>query len=172
MSWAIFELTNWGEKEQTSLLRKEIFSRLGDVEIFIPFLRGKQGLYLSLVSGYVFVDIEGIPEHKLFQIEDTKYVKSFLTETKKIGERYNRQASIVSDDYVMDLQEQFRLILSSGLVDGDVVTVRSGLYRHLSGKVLYIQEAIASVFIELKTLKILIDIPTFNLIKVDTKKKI
>jgi len=165
MAWAVFELTSWGEKEDTDRLKKEIQSSLGEVDIFIPFLKNEKGLDLSLVKGYIFIDISNTPPHKLFQLEGTKYIKRLLTEDQQIKGNTQRRVSPVDDSYVKDLKTQFRSVLTSNFKKKDRVTIRSGLYKDLPGTIIDIDKSIASVLIELKSLKILIDIPTFNLSK-------
>ena len=168
MPWAVFELTTWGEKEDTARLEKEIKNKLGDVGIFVPFLKGDQGLDLSLVNGYVFVEVTDIPTHKLFQLEDTKYIKILLTENQSVEGHTQRRISPVPNEYVFDLKNQFLAILTSNLKKNDSVVIRSGLYRNLPGKVMHVEKSTASVLIELRSLKILVDIPTYNLMKTKT----
>lgn len=165
MPWAVFELTNWGEKEDTVKLEQEIESNLGSVEVFIPFIKDEKGLDLSLVKGYIFIEISTVPPHKLFKLENTKYIKYLLTENQITETGTQRRISPVDDVYVHDLKTKFKSVLVSNLKRKDKVYIRSGLYKDLPATIIDIENHVASVIIELKSLKILIDIPTFNLSK-------
>ena len=166
MSWIVYELTSWGEKENTPALEREIKKYLGKkVSIFVPALV-KDDVDLSLVKGYVFVNIpDDIQENLLYRLENTRLVKLLLTENQVDRGRLTRRISVVEDNYIYTLKKKFSDVLKSNIKVNDIVRVRGGLYRNLEAKVLQTNDQYSSVLIELKTLKVIVDIPNFNLIR-------
>jgi hypothetical protein len=167
MTWVIYSLTPWGEKEDTSLLEKDIKKYLGEVETFIPALKNHEGLNLTLVDGYIFVNTEGVPEYKLFKLENTRFIKSLLTENQRTRDRLVRRMHFVTADYVNGLRSQFRDIFKIDIRKGHFVFIRGGLYRNLEGLVVETGPKSSSILIEMRSVTILIETPNCNLQKAE-----
>jgi transcription antitermination factor NusG len=162
MSWAILELTHTGERESSDTIRSEIHRVLRlTPEIFTPYMTNDQGLDLTLAHGYVFVKMDDLPKEKLFKLSNTKFVKSVMLE----GSRGQRTPSVVDDAYIDSLRIKLGNLTTNDFAINDLVQIRSGTYRGMTGIVLNIYDDLIAITIELKSINFIIDCPKYNIEK-------
>jgi transcription antitermination factor NusG len=166
--WVAIELTSWGEKEPTHSLHKELKHYWGEgIEVFIPFHIDGGGMELGLVKGYAFVKLpDDFKLTKLLRYENSKYIRKIITEMLNTKSGKERRISPIDNSYIDDLKSKLNKMMMNKFKEGEIVKVRGGLYSGLQGKIIESDAITASVYIELKSLNIIANVPIKNLAKI------
>jgi len=174
-TWAVIELSRSGE---TALEDGSLCERLrsdlhvdNSWEIFIPasaYTRMGRRITLYLVEGYVFV-AAGLADTAYFNLERSNpLVRRVLSVP---GPRGMRVLSTIPDTEVETMREQLRAQIAVDISKGMEVRITEGVYSPLKGRVLHVEGDDAHVLIELRSVKIIKDIPRVFLEPVEDESK-
>lgn len=160
ITWVAIELTRLGMQkiEEGTLDRSLRYDLEVDAShpIFIPavtFMKGRRGVTLFLMEGYVFV-AAGLPEVRYFALERKPYVEKVISTSGRV-----RTISVIPDRDIRDLRRQLQEQVSSDIQVGEHVLVTEGPYRKLDGRVTGINGDHAYVFIRLRSLQVVATVP-------------
>lgn len=162
-TWVVLELTRLGEvKVEEGNLAALLREALGVDEtfpVFIPsvsYLAGNRRTTIHLMEGYAFV-ISRLAEVQYINLEGRcPYVKKVLTTRSPSGMRV---LSVIPDQNVQEMRQQLAQHVSSDVKDGMRVVVVEGVYAHLDGVVLHVQELEAQVRFQMRSIDIITTIP-------------
>lgn len=166
-TWVILQLTPYGEAlaERGELYPKLRRSIPKEKEIFIPYHRiNFQGKItkLNVLEGYCFVE-SGLEETEYFNFGLENYIEDVLH--SKSSRRGPITLQTVRDVDVQKLKDSLQEMLSQDLQEDMVVTITSGIYKGLDGKVVGFTEdrENAFIYISLRSLKAIRTVPTILL---------
>jgi transcription antitermination factor NusG len=170
--WVCVELTHAGEKEKNlSLITKSARRILKnkEVEVFIPAVTQKvrdESSILSFMEGYVFIAYQ---DNILYtKLQETNYFRSVLTKPVYEGRRKRRVLSLLDDSELRPMRKGMESLNRGDFKPGDSVKVKKGNYKNLNAEVIIVfeDEQIVQVYVELRSKKILLDFPASYLSKV------
>ena len=162
-TWVALELTRAGElKVEDGSLEADLRSALGvDQEwpIFIPakvYSKSGKRVTVHLVEGYAFV-ASGLDEVSYFRLEqEKKIVSKVMTAKSPSGLRV---LSTISDQQIFALKKQLLEKIAADISPGMTAEVTDGKYKGLEGEVVSIENDYALVFIRLRSLHVIAQIP-------------
>ena len=131
-----------------------------DHPIFIPaetYRKGKEIVVLHvLMQGYAFV-ASGLPETRYYALEQRSYVASIVS--APTGPHKIRTLSTIPNIKIEDWRAQLRSKVVADIRVLDRVRALEGKYKSLVGDVTGIEDDMAFVHIELRSLQIIANIP-------------
>lgn len=161
--WLALELTPRGESEDPDVVRKSLTTAVKGVEVFIPAaitkVEGDKAIHF-LMEGYVFIQLDrGRPLGDYFKLENTRYVQTLLIKSGS-GDR-SKRLSTIADSEIVRMKSQIRKLVDQGIGVGDLVTITSGPYKHITATVLEdIPEAdVVQVLIKLRSQESIVTLP-------------
>lgn len=166
-TWVVFELSASGERlaadgNLENYLR-ETLSLPQDHEVFIPytsFVYGTRSSVFNVMEGYCFV-ASGLDDCVyLNATHDSQYLRSVLTSQMSGG----IVLMTVPESSVKELRDRLGQMIAVEIEVGMLVEIVRGQYRGLTAKVVSLDDEMAHVLIELRTLRTIRTIPRFALL--------
>lgn len=170
-TWVTIELTRAGENAlEEGTLGARLRANLGvseDWPMFMPaatYIREGRRITLHLLEGYVFVG-SGLPETTYFAMEtQSPVVRQILSSP---GHRGIRVLSTLPNSAVEGMRNQLREQIATDITVGMAVQITEGTFSPLEGRVLYVEEEDAHVLIELRSIRIIKQLPRVFLEPID-----
>jgi hypothetical protein len=161
-TWVVLELTALGEmRAEEGTLPKLIRESLGvasDFEIFVPcvtYNRGKERIVLNMMEGYAFA-ANGLPEGVYIDLgHNCPYVqRAMFSYQNKIP-----ILNTITDSALEELRLGLRNMVAVELDVGMEVEVVEGPYSNMIGRIVSMTEEMAHVYIQLRSLRAIREIP-------------
>lgn len=150
--WVIVELSHRGEKKDPDELKQLLRQELpDDVRIFIPsvtYEKGDHSVTIWLLEGYIFIEA-GLRMARYFALEGTAYVSQVLT----IDQKGQRHVRFIDEKQVQKIQDELREEASRDIEEGDLVTVREGVYSELTGEVVDFESGEKEATVKIKGMR-------------------
>jgi transcription antitermination factor NusG len=127
--------------------------------MFVParvYNRGGKRVTIHLMEGYAFV-ASGLDEVDYFALEDDRYIVTKVMTASSPGGL--RVLKTIPDRQIENLRQKLVEEVSSDIEPGMAVYVADGKYKGLDGVVLGLEAEYALVSVELRSLKIVAEIP-------------
>ena len=159
-TWVVFELSYAGEREAAQGTLLPHLERLfPEKEAFVPYVshsyNGKNVLF-NVMEGYCFVE-SGLDDRDYTHVcvESPYFVKA-------LGNRKGLQT--LPDSMVEDLKVKLSHMMAAEVQVGLQVRVVNGMCSGLQGTVLHVDDGVAQVLVELRTLKTIRHVPCYALV--------
>jgi len=158
----VVELTRQGELRLEDgtlefLLRRDLGVE-ENFPLFIPAIsypKNGKNIIIHLLEGYVFVS-SSLSEEKYFRLENKFYIQQVMASK---GPKGMRILNVIPDKEVRKMKDQLQGLVASEIKTGDWVQVIDGTYTTLEGEVVDVHGDDALVHFELRSIKIISQIP-------------
>lgn len=149
--WVVAELTYQGENEVPERLIQILQDSYGvDTDMFIPaqtFYRRNSYVTICLMEGYIFLE-GGRPASFYLDLEGTRYISKILTKDDPLG----RYLSYVSHGEIEAMRGKLLEQTRREFQEGDVVEVVEGVYEHLDGTVVALNQEAKTALVKIHDL--------------------
>ncbi len=169
-TWVVLELSRHGESkvEEGTLpgLLREALEVDSKFPVFIPaatYMSGNKRTTIHLMEGYAFVST-GLAETRYLALESTPYVRRVLTQKAPTGMRV---LSVIPETSIQDLKFQLSKHVATDVAVGMRVSVSEGVFAHLEGEVLVVEDTTACVSFPMRSANIITAIPLVLLTPID-----